>query len=79
MNRRTREFRAQFDRLPTNIRQIATDKFILFLRDPTHPSLRRHELVDEGRGRQRRGSISVAITMQYRAIYVVEAGVNVWY
>jgi hypothetical protein len=36
-------------------------------------------LDDNDKGRHRKGSISVSITMKYRAIYVVEENVNVWY
>jgi len=78
-NRRTRGFRALFDELPKGIQQLAKFAFGLFLANPYHPSLRRHTLDDNRKGRHRCGSVSVSITMQYRAIYVEVDGVNVWY
>jgi hypothetical protein len=78
-NRRTAEFRAQFERLPHDIQAIARDKFQLFLSNPYHPSLRNHPLPDKGRGRHRQGSRSVTIVMSYRAVYVIDGDVNLWY
>jgi hypothetical protein len=78
-NRRTRKFRGLFDALPQRIRELADAAFTLFQRDPDHPSLRRHALDDKNKGRHRIGSVSVSISMQYRAVYVPVDGVNVWY
>ena len=78
-NVRTAEFRALYARLPESIRRLGVDRFRHFRANPGHPSLRLPELADDRRGRHRTGSRSVAITMQYRAIYVVEGDVNVWY
>jgi hypothetical protein len=78
-NRRTPGFRTLFDELPKGIQQLAKSAFRLFLANPDHPSLRRHALNDNRKGRHRYGSVSVSITMQYRAIYVEVDGVNVWY
>jgi len=47
--------------------------------NPAHPGLRCHPLEDTAKGRHRKGSYSVTITMQYRAIYVVDGEANVWY
>ena len=79
MNRRTKQFREMFSHLPLNIQDIAREKYKIFLADPNHPSLRRHELGDGGRGKHLAKSTSVSITMQYRAIYVVDGETNVWY
>ena len=38
-----------------------------------------HELADNKRGRHRRNSFSVSITLRYRAIYTVDGDANVWY
>ena len=78
-NRRTAQFRQQFAALPSRIQDIAKHKYRLFLEDPSHPSLRVHELADTRRGSHQCGSRSVSITMQYRAIYVTVDGVNLWY
>jgi hypothetical protein len=79
MNRRTREFRTLFEALPASIQAIARDKFELFLLDPLNPALHNHELRDGGRGRHRPGSRAVWITQRYRALYVTEDEVNIWY
>jgi hypothetical protein len=50
-----------------------------FLRNPDEPSLRRHELKKSRRGQHREGSISVSVTLRYRAIYVIDGDTNVWY
>ena len=78
-NRRTAEFRRLYAGLPGQIQEGARKAFRMFLRDLAHPALRRHRLADTGRGRHKTGSWSVSITMQYRAIYVEDGGVNVWY
>jgi hypothetical protein len=68
-----------FASLPPPIRRAAKGAYRMFLRDPAHPALRHHELDDNRRGRHRKNSFSVSITMQYRAIYTVDGGTNVWY
>ena len=80
-NRTTREFREQYARLPQNIQALTRDACVLFDRDPAHTSLRHHELEDRKASKHVAGSFSVSITMQYRAIYVVDPndGMNIWY
>ena len=51
----------------------------LFHGNPAAKSLRHHALEDRKSSRHAPGSFSVSPTMQYRAIYVVVDGVNVWY
>ena len=79
MNRRTADFRTNFNALPREIQEIARAKFLVFLVNPLDPALHNHPLGDGGRGRHADGSRSVRITLRYRAIYVVEDGVNLWY
>jgi hypothetical protein len=78
-NVRTAEYKDLESRLPQRIIKLSDLKFDQFCENPTHPSLRSHPLGDDGRGRHRPGSVSVAINMQYRAIYVVDGDTNVWY
>lgn len=80
-NCRTAQFREMFDALPQRIQALARAAFEQFLANPNHPSLRHHELRDNARGKHRTASRSVTVTMQYRAIYVVDepACMNVWY
>lgn len=78
-NKRTRNYREQLQKLPPHIRDLADAAFQLFRQNPRHPSLRLHNLSDTHTGKHRAGSRSVSITMQYRAIYVVDGDTNVWY
>jgi hypothetical protein len=50
-----------------------------FDRDRAHPSLRHHCLKDTKKSKHAENSFSVSPTMQYRAIYMTEGGINVWY
>jgi hypothetical protein len=79
VNRRTAAFRAMFAALPAEIQQAARDAFRMFLANPRHPALRSHPLRPTGKGEHLSGSVSVSVTIKYRAIYVVRDGVNLWY
>lgn len=68
-----------FDELSIEIKALAKKAFLQFVKDPKHPALRHHALKDSKKGQHRNGSFSVSINMQYRAIYVVDGDVNVWY
>lgn len=78
-NRTARSFREQYARLPKAIQELTRDACRKFDAAPDHPSFRRHELEDRKGARHLQSSISISITMQYRAIFVQVAGVNVWY
>jgi hypothetical protein len=79
-NRTTRTFRELYSNLPKSIRELCRSKCLVFNDDPKHPSLRSHELNDNSKGSHKNDSVSIAITMRYRAIYVVDDdGMNVWY
>jgi hypothetical protein len=78
-NVRTKSFRELFEAIPAEVREIAAAAFRQFQADPDHPSLRRHQLKDTGRGNHRPGSFSVSVTKKYRAIYFVDGETNVWY
>ena len=78
-NRTSRKFREQYAQLPDEIKKLVRLACIQFDRDPSHRSLRHHQLKDTKRSKQAPNSFSVSPTMQYRAIYVVENGINVWY
>jgi len=79
LNRRTAFFRKAYDSLPEQNKQAAIGAYRIFLKNPRHPGLRSHPLQPTKRGQHLPGSISVTITMGYRAIYVVQNGVNLWY
>ena len=78
-NVRTGEFKKLFDALPEKIRNLAEGAYKQFQKDPHHSSLRLHQLGDSDKGKHRNGSLSVSITMKYRAIFVVDGSDNVWY
>ncbi len=78
-NRKTAEFHEQFQRLPSQIQEVARAAFEAFLLNPNHPSLRLHSLTASHRAKHVSGSFSVSITMKYRAIFVVYKNENVWY
>lgn len=78
-NCRTSGFREQLKKLPQRIQDAAAAAFSVFLRDPFDPTLDNKALVDTAQGRHRIGSRRVRVTMRYRAIYVVDGDMNVWY
>ena len=79
-NRTTKNFRRQYSDLPSEIQLICRDYCVKFDEDPDHPSLRRKPLTDKSSTPHKDGSVSVSITMRYRAIYVTDSsGINVWY
>ncbi len=78
-NRTTRAFREQFQRLPLRVQELTRECCRIFDSDPDHPSLRRKPVHVTRAGSSVPGSFSVSITMRYRAVYVIQDGVNVWY
>jgi plasmid maintenance system killer protein len=79
-NLATREYLEQFALLPQDIQEAVQLTIKLFHQNPQAKSLRLHKLKPHRQGRHLEGSISIAVTMQYRAIYVpTTEGINVWY
>lgn len=78
-NVRTREYREMLAKLPVEVQQEADEAFRLFQENPHHRSLRLHKLQDRGGGRHRPETWSVSVTRSYRALYVVDGDVNIWY
>jgi len=78
-NRRTSDFKAQFERIPQSAQRAAREAFRLFCNQPAHLALDSHTLKDTHKGRHKKGSVSVSVTYRYRAIYVVDGDTNVWY
>lgn len=79
MNRRTAAFHALFAGLPASVQRLARAAFVMFQANPAHPALRLHPLSPTKKGQHAPGSVSVSFARSYRAIYVVQNGVNVWY
>lgn len=78
-NRRTRSYRDLYAKLPGTVRQIAEKKFLLFVENSHHPSLRLHKLRPHGPGSRLVNRLSVSVTRNYRALFWVDGQVNVWY
>lgn len=78
-NKTTKDFREQYKNLPPHIQGLTRAACERFDKDASHRSLRHHQLKESGRSSALPGSFSVSVTMQYRAIYVVVDGENVWY
>lgn len=78
-NRTSRKFREQYAKLPKSIQALTRTSAERFDRNPDAPSFRHHMLGEDGRGSHEPQSMSVSITMRYRAIYVMQDGVRVWY
>ncbi len=79
-NQTSRRFREQLASLPPEILGITKKCCRFFDRNPTHPSLRHHQLRETKTGMHVPGSFSVSINKQYRAIYFVgDNSINVWY
>jgi hypothetical protein len=64
-----RDFWTYYQRLPTEIQQLADEKFELLKRNPAHSSLNFKKV-----GRY----WSVRISQQYRALVLEDAGIFVW-
>jgi hypothetical protein len=78
-NVRTKVYKDRLEHLGDRIAKLAEDAFGVFLKDPESPILNNHPLHDTHRGQHRNGSRAVSVTLRYRAIYVVDGDVNVWY
>lgn len=78
-NVRDSRYRYLLGELPEEIHKLASKAFKLFCVDPSHRSLRLHQLKDSRKGNHHPGSFSVSINMQYRAIYFIENNTIVWY
>lgn len=78
-NVRTHDYKARLARLGTRVQTLADEAFKAFLKDPEAEALHNHELDDTHRGQHRFCSRAVWLSYRYRAIYVVDGDVNVWY
>jgi hypothetical protein len=78
-NRTSENFRRQYEELQESVQNVVREACKLFDRNPAHRSLRHHELKDTKKGKHVPGSFSVSPTMQHRAIYIPQDGINIWY
>ena len=76
-SKRTRAFRKLFDKLPEQVKENARKQYGLFLKNPSHPSLRT-KLIGSTRN-QKFKIFEVSIGMGYRATYFIDKDVCVWF
>jgi hypothetical protein len=72
-SRRTTRFRNLFEQLPAEVQQSARRAYVLFQRDPAHPSLQFKRL------RADRQTHSIRVGLGYRALGIRLDEVLVWY
>ena len=72
-SRRTTRFRSLFEQLPAEVQQSARRAYVLFQRDPAHPSLQFKRL------RADRQTYSIRVGLGYRALGIRLDEVLVWY
>ena len=72
-SRTTRRFREAYRNLPEEVRRQARQAYLLFRKDPHHPSLRFKKLDEET------NTFSVRVGLGYRALGVMEGSTIVWF
>ena len=72
-SRRTARFKSLFEELPAEVRQSAQRAYVLFQRDPAHPSLQFKRL------RADRQTYAIRIGPGYRALGIRFDETLVWY
>ena len=78
-NVRTKAYKERLAHLGERVAKLADEAFELFLADPEAPALHNHPLGDSHWGQHRKNSRAVSVTLRYRAIYVADGNINVWY
>lgn len=71
-SRTTRRFREAYAELPDEVRRQARQAYLLFQKDPHHPSLRFKKVDEES------NTYSVRVSLGYRALGVMEGSTIVW-
>ncbi len=78
-SRWTHSFVVHVSGLPPHVQKLVVKAIGLWEANPKHRSLRLHPLKDTKKGRHATGSYSISLNMQYRALYVLDGAVAVWY
>lgn len=73
---RKRQFKQQFEKLPSHIQKIAENKFKLFLNEPNHPSFRVRRI--EKTKNWKFPHYEYSITMKYRATCFKDDDTYIW-
>lgn len=74
ISKRSKQFRKMLSDLPPDAQRLADGVFRRFLKNPADPSLDTKALYDSKRGHHQMDSYSVRITLNYRAVYVIDNG-----
>jgi mRNA-degrading endonuclease RelE of RelBE toxin-antitoxin system len=69
----TRRFRKAFEKLPASIQQQAREAFARFLQNPYHPSLHYRRV------HSTQPIYSARISLNYRAVGVLEGDTMIWF
>jgi hypothetical protein len=72
-SRTTRRFREAYANLPEEVRRQARQAYLLFRKDPYHPSLRFKKVDEET------NTFSVRVGLGYRALGVMEGSTILWF
>ena len=72
-SRRTTRFKSLFEQLPAEVQQSARRAYVLFQREPAHPSLKFKRL------RADRQTYSIRVGLGYRALGIRLDEALVWY
>ena len=72
-SRTTRRFREAYAELPDEVRRQSRQAYLLFQKDPHHPSLRFKKVDEES------NTYSVRVSLGYRALGVMEGSTIVWF
>ncbi|MBU1261723.1 hypothetical protein KJ640_02055 [bacterium] len=75
-SRRTRKFKNLFNKLPEQIKDNARKQYELFVKNPSHPSLRT-KLIGSTRNEKLK-VFEVTVGMGYRATYFIDKNISVW-
>lgn len=73
ISRTTEKFWKCYERLPENVKEKAKKVYQYFEEDPAHPSLRFKKVNDDPK------VYSVRISIEYRALGVVEGNEIIWF
>ena len=69
----TRQFRKVYADLPEEVRRQARQAYVLFKKNPHHPSLRFKKVDKES------NTYAVRVSLGYRALGVMEGSTIIWY
>ncbi|MEM6468205.1 MAG: hypothetical protein AAF802_01455 [Planctomycetota bacterium] len=78
-NRTTRQFREQYKRLPEFIKTRVVRSARAFHENPDNNGLRIHPIRPSRNREVLSDTMSVSITIDYRALFVMDGEIRIWY